>query len=114
MIMSEPTDPVLHALGKSSSELTFWAYRYFQGRMTAATCDFARRLARAWPHLEDHERNLIRKELEEAFRRDDEDRLQASETPGRPSILWLGHDCDRAAWETVREAWRAFDEEDEQ
>lgn len=85
-----------------ASELVFWAFRYFLGRMTIATGDFASKLARAWPNLDERERNLIKRELDEAFQRDDE----ARETWDAESTMYpLGMDCDRAAWEKVRAAY---------
>ena len=107
MPVSEP-DPVLSALRMDSSELAFWAFRYFLGRQTATACLFAKDLAKAWPHLEADDRAMIRKELERAFWEDDEARVEAM-AENRP----LGHDMDREAWDEVRAAWREL-EEDEQ
>ena len=81
------------------SQLVFWAFRYFLGRRTIATCTFARALAKAWPELSVGVQRLIRKELEVEFKRDDEAR--ASLQPHLP----LGMDCDREAWENVRKAY---------
>lgn len=80
-------------------DLIFWSFRYFLGRQTISTVDFAERLARAFPRLETHVKHLIKAELEDAFIRDDEDR-QLGKT-------WkhLGMDCDREAWEKVRKAY---------
>ena len=77
------------------------ATRYFIGRMTIATCSFAQdELAKAWPHIPQKTRAIIRRELEEAFRDDDNDREQGA------SRRTLGWDCDREAWEAVRAAWQ--------
>lgn len=76
------------------------ATRYFMGRMTIATCSFAREeLARAWPEIPEHTRRIIRLDLEEAFLADDRDRESGS------GYRALGWDCDRASWEHVRKAW---------
>ena len=72
--------------------------------MTIATCCFADELAKAWPLLEERTQNLIRKELDEAFAKDDE--LRAD--PVCSSHYYpLGMDCDRAHWERVRVAYTA-------
>ena len=100
-----------------ASELAFWSFRYFLGRMTITTCDFAERLARAWPTLNDKDRELIRRELDKAFAEDDEaradrdEKLAAAKTEeerlnARMCYMPLGHDCDREAWEKVRRAYQ--------
>ena len=77
------------------------ATRYFIGRMTIATCHFAQdELAKAWPHIPQKTRAIIRRDLEEAFRDDDRDREQGAST------RTMGWDCDRKAWEGVRAAWQ--------
>jgi len=78
------------------------AVRYFTGRMTIATCAFARELAEAWPTIPEHTRQVIQRDLEEEFRRDDEARNAGQ----RKIYLPLGMDCDRKSWEKVREAWK--------
>lgn len=82
------------------SDLVFWSFRYFLGRQTIATCSFARSLATAWPYLDACHKKLIRRELEEAFASDDE----ACKT-GNAYLPRLGWDCDRAAWQEVRNAY---------
>lgn len=77
------------------------AFRYYLGRMTIATCQFAHDLAKAWPLLPESTASMIRRELEEHFNRDDEARLNGSKY--KP----LGMDCDRAAWERVRRVYSA-------
>ena len=98
----------LHALVSSfrdtPDDLVFWSFRYFLGRMTIHTCCFAEDLARAWSHLDERVAGLIRKELDEAFRKDDE--LRSDEKCSR-LYSPLGMDCDRAAWECVRRAYTA-------
>lgn len=79
------------------------ATRYFIGRMTIATCSFAQdELAKAWHHIPQKTRAIIRRDLEEAFRDDDLEREQGVSRPRRT----LGWDCDRKAWESVRAAWQ--------
>lgn len=82
------------------SSLVFWAFRYFLGRRTASSCSFAKELARAIPKLDDYERNLIQHELDREFESDDSCRNSGDRF--RP----LGDDCDRAAWDLVRQAYR--------
>jgi hypothetical protein len=75
------------------------ATRYFTGRMTIATCAFADELAKAWSEIPEETRNIIKRDLEDKFRRDDEARARGDQC--KP----LGMDCDRAAWEKVRAMW---------
>ena len=75
------------------------------GRMTIATCCFADDLAKAWPLLDKRTQSLIRKELDEAFKKDDEMRAY----PACASSYYpLGMDCDRAHWEKVRAAYNGY------
>ena len=75
------------------------AQRYYQGRRTIAAASFARELAEAWPTIPAHTRGIIRRDLEQAF--EDDDMARAEGRTYRP----LGMDCDRQAWEMVRQAW---------
>ena len=81
-------------------DLIIPAYRYYVGRMTIAACCFAEELARNWRLLPVEIQNIIKRELEADFIRDDESRANGEK--------WhpLGWDCDREAWEKVREAYR--------
>jgi len=91
----------------TTSDLVFWSFRYFIGRMTIATCCFADSLAKGWEHLEPRIQELIKRELEREFERDDEarkDRIENPESPFKYSLP-LGHDCDREAWQKVRDAY---------
>ena len=92
------------------SDLVFWSFRYFLGRMTIATVCFAEDLAKAWPYLTPNVQGLIKRELEEEFERDDEARLRKTESTVANQYFRsfpLGHDCDRAAWQKVRDAYNA-------
>lgn len=75
------------------------AFRYHLGRMTYAVSDFCNLLIETWPTLPEHTRNLIRRDLEEEFKRDNEARTEG--WPYRP----LGDDCDRREWARVRALW---------
>ena len=74
--------------------------RYHIGRATIATCCFAKCLADAWESIPELTRFLIKKDIEEAFERDDSARQLGFER--NP----LGMDCDCAAWEKVRKHWK--------
>jgi len=92
---------LLSAMSDTPDQLIHCAFRYYLGRMTIHTCCFARDLAKAWPHLEERVASMIRRELGEAFERDDRARAEPMIHGG---YLPLGHDCDRAEWELVRAA----------
>jgi hypothetical protein len=99
---------LINSFSDTPSDLVFWSFRYFLGRMTIATCCFARDLANAWPHLDERVQELIKRELEREFERDDEARAlrKAAKEEERYKIYTpLGHDCDREAWELVRKAY---------
>jgi hypothetical protein len=81
-------------------EVLIAATRYYIGRKTIATVEHARRLAEAWEDLPEHTREVIKRDLQKAFDRDDLAREQDQE------YLPLGGICDRAAWEKVRNAWQ--------
>lgn len=99
--MKKKDKQLLESFHDTPSDLVFWSFRYFLGRMTIATCMFAEDLAKAWPYLDSRVQSLIKRELEEGFKRDDEAR--AEKRDWKP----LGHDCDRAAWQKVRDAYNA-------
>lgn len=99
----KPNDPNLIAecFQGGISELVFWSFRYFVGRMTIATCCFADELAKSWPILDTRIQGLIRKELDELFERDDKMRAELKPHTYYP----LGMKCDREHWEKVRAAY---------
>lgn len=97
--MTKKDQQLLKCFHDTPSMLIFWNFRYFLGRMTVATWMFAKDLAKAWPHLETNVQGLIKHELEEEFKRDDEARAE------KRDWLPLGHDCDRDAWQKVRNAY---------
>ncbi len=94
---------ILRLLGESIDDLAFWSFRYFVGRRTIHTCCFARSLASAWPFLEAHVRDMIRRELDREFECDDRARQDPKHNPahGYP----LGEACDRQAWQLVKTAY---------
>ncbi len=75
------------------------AFRYSLGRMTYIVSDCADWLCEQWPNIAENAKKVIQRDLEEAFKRDDEARAD------RQDYKPLGHDCDRAQWEKVRRLW---------
>ncbi|MFW5872325.1 MAG: hypothetical protein ACOCUT_04385 [bacterium] len=92
---------LVECFDEGASFLVFHSFRYFLGRMTASTADFAERLASAWPLIDKQYQDLIRKELERQFELDDKIRQKINPNTHYP----LGMDCDRFAWEKVRMAY---------
>ena len=82
-------------------EVLLWggALRYWLGRKTIAVGSFCNLLIEHWPQLSQRTRDLLRRDVEEAFERDDKARAE--------SLQWhpLGMDCDRAEWLRVRALW---------
>lgn len=76
------------------------ATRYCLGRMTYIVSDCEQWLIELWPSLPEYTRNIIKRDIEEAFKRDDEDREAGRDYKA------LGHDCDRKSWERVRSLWQ--------
>ena len=76
------------------------AVRYCLGRMTYIVGDCADWLCAAWDELPEGVRAIIKRDVEEAFTRDDEDRASGRDYKA------LGHDCDRESWERVRKLWK--------
>jgi hypothetical protein len=83
-------------------DLLIPATRYYIGRQTIATTAHAQALAEKWNEINPNVRNVIRTDLEDAFRRDD---LMRADPVCSPSYYPLGADVDREAWERVRKAW---------
>lgn len=79
------------------------AVRYCLGRMTYIVSDCADWLIEQWPNIGIRAQHVIRRDIEEAFARDDEDRAEGREHKT------LGHDCDRISWHNVRKLWAATD-----
>ncbi len=88
-----------HLTAFDPHSLLIAAQRYYQGRRTIAAANFAEELAKAWPTIPEHTRSVIKRDLTDAFK--DDDKARARGETCRP----LGMDCDREAWERVRQAW---------
>lgn len=76
------------------------ATRYCIGRMTYIVGDCCDWLIKIWPMLSKNTQNIIQRDIEELFVRDDEDREDGRQYKA------LGHDCDRQQWERVRRMWQ--------
>ena len=87
---------------KPDEEITLWlgATRYYLGRMTYAVGSFCDLLIEHWPALHEATRQLLKRDIETEFERDDELRTTGSQ------YLPLGQDCDRKEWERVRRLWQ--------
>lgn len=108
--MTNKDKRLLNNFTDTPSDLVFWSFRYFLGRMTIATTSFASNLAKAWPFLDEHVQQLIKRELEYEFELDDRaraDKAEKREQSIYKSRLPLGMDCDREAWQKVRDAYNA-------
>lgn len=86
----------------NTSDLIMSATAYYLGRRTAAVSSFCEQLVASWDEVPRFAADYIERIVEEAFQRDDLYRELKSEESCRP----LGADCDRAAWERVRQLWK--------
>lgn len=91
----------MDAIAEHDHLMVIAATRYCLGRMTYIVGDCASWLIKTWPLLSQQTQNIIKRDLEEAFTRDDEDREAGRDYKA------LGHDCDRAEWSRVRKLWAA-------
>lgn len=99
-----PRPDLQQFVGFDHHGLIIAATRYYLGRMTIAAAFFARHeLAHAWPLIPIKTRAIMQRDIEEAFQRDDEARAAGHQ------YFPLGMDCDRAAWQTVRNNWKTED-----
>lgn len=87
-------------LGPVPSWLIIDSVRYAVGRTSSQPDTTARWLCGVWKKLPEDVREIIQRDLEEVFRRDD--RARAG---GESKYLPLGWDCDRQSWEMVRALW---------
>ncbi|MBS0227639.1 MAG: hypothetical protein JSS23_02970 [Proteobacteria bacterium] len=76
------------------------AFRYCCGRSTYIVGACVDWLIAHWEEFPCNTRDIIRRDLEREFARDDEDRADGHEHKA------LGHDCDRREWERVRALWK--------
>ena len=80
-------------------EMLICTTRYYTGRSTISASVWADDLARHWASLPEGARIVIKRDLENAFERDNTSRQN------REKYHALGDDCDREMWEKVRSAW---------
>ena len=76
------------------------AFRYCLGSSTYVVNACADWLVSIWPLLSQKNREIIQRDLEEAFEQDDRDRAAGD------GYKRLGWDCDRTDWERVRKLWQ--------
>lgn len=76
------------------------AVRYCLGRRTYIVSDCQEWLCNIWDKLPEKAKAVIERDVEEAFKSDDEHRANGKDYRA------LGHDCDRRCWEQVRKLWR--------
>ena len=81
------------------------AFRYCLGRMTYIVKDCCDWLIEQWPEFSQRTKELIQKELEKEFARDDVARERDEKYSPYLYCFPLGHDCDREQWERVRRLW---------
>jgi hypothetical protein len=74
----------------------FAAVRYCLGRQSYIVGDCVDWLIEVWPNLRESTRNIIKRDIEEAFARDDRARVNGD------AYNPLGMDMDRAEWERAR------------
>lgn len=79
------------------------AVRYCLGRMTYITGNCADWLVEQWPYIKPSAQNVIKRDVEEAFERDDKARAEGDGL----ALRALGMDCDRTEWKRVRKLWSA-------
>ena len=77
------------------SDLVMSSAAYYIGRRTANVTDFCDRLCRSWNCLPPSVKAFVQQIVDEAFERDKRSSVVSS----------LGDDCDRVAWERVRNCW---------
>ncbi|MCY1275356.1 hypothetical protein D9M69_470750 [compost metagenome] len=104
LLMPEPLFADCAARYFDQHMLLIAATRYALGRQTYVVGDICDGLVRAWPLIPEQTRAVLRRDIEEAFQRDDEARAEGA------TCRALGMDCDRAQWERVR---ALFDERKE-
>lgn len=76
------------------------AVRYCLGRSSYIVGDCCEWLPQVWPTLSESARNIIKRDIDDAFKADDESRADKYNQYHR-----LGMDIDRAEWEKVRGLW---------
>lgn len=105
--MKRPTPKQFETvLGALPDWLFIDAVRYAIGRMSAQVSLTTEWIRHAWPYLPKGARNIIKRDVEDAFKRDDDHRAEDNRCGVMIDYKPLGMDCDRACWEKVRELWK--------
>lgn len=97
----KPTLTELEAWGFNALMVTA-AFRYCLGRQTYIVSVCADWLVANWDRFPQNVRDVIQRDLEEEFERDD-----AARREGNSLCKPLGWDCDRKEWERVRALWQS-------
>lgn len=92
---------VLESMASHDHLMVIAAMRYCLGRATYIVGDSVDWIINIWPMLSDKTQNIIKRDIEEAFARDDAYRAEDN------GLRALGHDCERAEWARVRALWSA-------
>lgn len=88
---------------RDETMIVIGAFRYYLGRMTITVSGFCDWLCMNWVNLEEGTRNIIIREIEDAYQRDEDDRARAAEEGKDRSWFPLGMDCDKAQWAWVHQ-----------
>lgn len=85
-----------------NDDITLWlaATRYYLGRRTYAVGVYCDLLIKRWQDIDPIARELIKRNVEDEFKRDDQARAAGMAWPP------LGDHCDRESWSDVRQLWR--------
>lgn len=83
-----------------SDLMALCAMRYCMGRRTYIVGMCVDFLIKNWKHFSQKTKDLIQRDLEDEFIRDERDRKTEA------TYFALGHDCDKKEWERVRDLWR--------
>lgn len=92
-------------LGPIPDWLVIDAVRYAVGRTSVQPAVTSAWLIGVWDKLTPFVQSIIRRDLDEEFRRDDFARQLVRDGKREAGCYPLGWDCDRYSWERVRELW---------
>jgi len=98
--MKEEFTPYPHGPWGRDSLMALAAVRYCLGRQTYIVSDCCDWLIASWKDLKPSMRDIIKRDIKEEFKRDDEYRAD-----GIVENLPLGANMDREQWERVRKLW---------
>lgn len=91
-----------------ANDLVMSATAYYLGRSTALVQSHCDSLIKAWPQLDQHVKDFVKRIVEDAIRRE---RWSFTGdgilTTGSDYVPPLGHEMDRKMWLKVRQLWQA-------